>query len=216
MSKSLRMGVADADTGARSPYWKLTVGSKKPDVYISLEKVPVHISLHQSGEWHFRATEPYRSGQPARDFKFHPPKEFSSGYIRCLELNVTWAVVRKGRRNLREAAQRAYWHPAPDPQHLVAFNIILEHPNADRTTWPQQSAGASLVGRMQLPDGWTVCAVAQTVAAGDDGPPTSVASDAAAVALARSYRGSPNLESVVIGDLADGTLCFRLMRVEVR
>lgn len=214
MSESIRMGVA-ADNGDRSPYWKVTAGRTNPDVYVHLEKVQAHVSLHASGDWHFRVTEPLQSGQRWRDYRWQRPVELAPGTVRCAEFDITNAVVRPGRRSLGSRREAIYWHPAPTPAQVVAFNVLLEAPDVNRSGWPQKPAGATLVGRLSLPNRWTACVVAQTVDAGPNGEPRTISVDDRVKEIVMQARGADNIETVVMGELADGTQCFRLMRVQV-
>lgn len=144
-----------------SPHWTIRVGASRSDVYVTNRSTGsiFHISLHEHPDyWHIKGRSRSTGDSQEVWLRWERPEELAPGFVRALDLTVTPAVV----DGPPEQGKQVFVYPFPGPERWVHFNVWLEHPFAYRDdSWPGKRAmRTNLMGRLPLPNGWTVCVVA--------------------------------------------------------
>jgi hypothetical protein len=205
-SNDLRFGIAYG--GRRSGCYRVRSGARRPEVFIEREntKDVVHVSLHESGEWHVKIND-----VPVHEW-FRPP-ESPPGYTRALVIIQTPACA--------TAAEPA--HPDARGLDLLAgsddaghFDVFLERPGANMQTWPgKRGMGTMLVGRLPLAQGQgTCCVVARRAPLPAMGAQHMDRPGEADLATMKKLAAQGHLGTTRFGDLEDGTFVLIDGRME--
>jgi hypothetical protein len=123
----LRFGIVV--NGQRSYTWHVRSGANKPKLFVDRENLPhkVHLSLHESGDWHMKV------GRRAVH-EWRRPAELTPGYIRAL------AIVQPG-------AVALFALPAPADAHILKlpadgqptqFDLWIERLGANLQGWKER------------------------------------------------------------------------------
>jgi hypothetical protein len=152
-SPDLRFGIRHGDR--RSRCWRVRSG-RRPELFIEREGLEdfVHLSLHESGQWHMKVTGQGKAVQWLR------PDEVTPGFTRAVCIVQPVSVAMGG---TLLAHPEAVLLPLPTNAAPTHFEVFIEQPDANMASWPGQNAAQTVfVGRIPLAgDAGTCCVVAR-------------------------------------------------------
>lgn len=191
------VAVIDGDYQARSRHWRVRSAAKQPEVFVEQEGLArvAHLSLHASGAWHLVVGKRWVH-------EWSRPEALVPGYVRALAIVQPPSVTVLQTLSDDPAAQ--FWATGRDADPAV-FNVFLEEPGVDVTSWPyRRSQGAELGGRLPLAGGAGTCRVVAyrvPIAPFD----ADLADDSERF---DEFAGSGRGMSTIVGRLEDGTVAL--------
>lgn len=195
-SSDLQFGI-EVD-GQRSYTWRVRSGARKPELFVERENLPpaVHLSLHESGEWHMKVRR-------RKVHEWRRPVEITPGYTRAL------AIV-------QPVAVAVFTLPAPPGTQLLSqpadaeptrFDLWIERPGANLQGWPGKNVDSTqLVGRIPLAGGAGTCCVVSRQTHLTPGSSTLELPTDEQLGWMQTRAAQGRLHGTMVGGLSDGTL----------
>lgn len=205
-SPDLRFGIR---LGAgRSRCWRVRSGARRPELFIEREGLEdfVHLSLHESGQWHMKVKGQGNAVQWLR------PAEVTPGVTRAVCVVQPNAVVIE---TALAAHPEAILLPLPADAAPTHFDVFIEQPGANMASWPGRSAERTVfVGRIPLAGAAGTCCVVARQAAIEPGSLTLPRPSPEQVEQMRAAIARGELYGTLVARQSDGALAMIDMRYE--